>query len=215
MKKKLVLLVAVSMLTLSACSSKDTSTTTTTQSESQSAESISESQTQEVESTDSDLTSLGEIEVDEGIFNVELTVPSDFVEAQTQEELDKLSKERGFKSITLNEDGSATYVMSKKQHQELLSEYRELINSSLNEMIGSEDYPNFTNIETNDNYTEFTITAKNTELDMVESFSVIGFYMYGGLYNVFSGEEVDNISVTFINANTGDIINIANSSDLE
>ena len=50
---------------------------------------------------------------------------------------------------------------------------------------------------------------------MVESFSVIGFYMYGGLYNVFSGEEVDNISVTFINANTGDIINIANSSDLE
>ena len=215
MKKKLVLLVAVSMLTLSACSSKDTSTTTTTQSESQSAESISESQTQEVESTDSDLTSLGEIEVDEGIFNVELTVPSDFVEAQTQEELDKLSKERGFKSITLNEDGSATYVMSKKQHQELLSEYRELINSSLNEMIGSEDYPNFTNIETNDNYTEFTITTKNTELDMVESFSVIGFYMYVGLYNVFSGEEVDNISVTFINANTGDIINIANSSDLE
>ena len=215
MKKKLVLLVAVSMLTLSACSSKDTSTTTTTQSESQSAESISESQTQEVESTDSDLTSLGEIEVDEGIFNVELTVPSDFVEAQTQEELDKLSKERGFKSITLNEDGSATYVMSKKQHQELLSEYRELINSSLNEMIGSEDYPNFTNIETNDNYTEFTITTKNTELDMVESFSVIGFYMYGGLYNVFSGEEVDNISVTFINANTGDIINSANSSDLE
>ena len=215
MKKKLVLLVAVSMLTLSACSSKDTSTTTTTQSESQSAESISESQTQEVESTDSDLTSLGEIEVDEGIFNVELTFPSDFVEAQTQEELDKLSKERGFKSITLNEDGSATYVMSKKQHQELLSEYRELINSSLNEMIGSEDYPNFTNIETNDNYTEFTITTKNTELDMVESFSVIGFYMYGGLYNVFSGEEVDNISVTFINANTGDIINIANSSDLE
>ena len=215
MNNKLVLLVAVSMLTLSACSSKDTSTTTTTQSESQSAESISESQTQEVESTDSDLTSLGEIEVDEGIFNVELTVPSDFVEAQTQEELDKLSKERGFKSITLNEDGSATYVMSKKQHQELLSEYRELINSSLNEMIGSEDYPNFTNIETNDNYTEFTITTKNTELDMVESFSVIGFYMYGGLYNVFSGEEVDNISVTFINANTGDIINIANSSDLE
>ena len=105
--------------------------------------------------------------------------------------------------------------MSKKQHQELLSEYRELINSSLNEMIGSEDYPNFTNIETNDNYPEFTITTKNTELDMVESFSVIGFYMYGGLYNVFSGEEVDNISVTFINANTGDIINIANSSDLE
>ena len=83
----------------------------------------------------------------------------------------------------------------------------------MNEMVGSENYPNFTKIEANENFTEFTVTTKSAELDMNESFSTMAFYMYGGLYGVFSGENVSNISVTFINADTGQVIETANSSD--
>lgn len=50
---------------------------------------------------------------------------------------------------------------------------------------------------------------------MAESFSVIAFYMYGGIYNVLNGEEIDNISVTFINADSGEVISVSNSSDME
>lgn len=38
--------------------------------------------------------------------------------------------------------------------------------------------------------------------------------MYGGIYGIFSGEEVENIQVTFINEATGDVISESNSSEL-
>ena len=40
------------------------------------------------------------------------------------------------------------------------------------------------------------------------------FYMYGGMYNIFNGTEVENIAVDFINEATGQIINSANSRDM-
>ena len=52
------------------------------------------------------------------------------------------------------------------------------------------------------------------ELNLAESFSVLAFYMYGGMYNIFNGTEVENIAVDFINEATGQIINSANSSDI-
>lgn len=214
MKKKIVVALLSASLLLSSCGNQPASSATPSDSESSAA---SESTVTEptAESTDdlSELDALGSVEVDEGLFTVEITIPADYVGDSTQEDLDARCKEYGYKSITLNDDGSATYVMTKKQHQELLDEMRADINESLAEMVESETYPNFTKVEANDNFTEFTITTKSTTLDLSESFSVLGFYMYGGIYSIYSGEEVDNISVTFINADTGEIISSSNSSD--
>ena len=160
------------------------------------------------------LEAIGDVDVDKGLFNVTLTIPKDFVGETTQEKLDESVKERGYKSATLNSDGSVTYVMTKAQHEEMLVGIRESIDKSLSEMIGSSDYPNITNVEHNDNYTSFTITTKNAEPDMSESFSVMALYMYGGMYGIFSGEEVDNVHVDFKNADSGEIISSANSEDM-
>lgn len=162
-----------------------------------------------------DLGPSGEFEVDEGLFNVKLTIPADFIGETTQEELDEVCKEEGLKSIILNDDGSATYTMTKKQHKALLEELRENINTTLDEMPGSEDYPNITRIEANDNFTEFKVTTKNTELDFAETFSIITFYFCGGMYNAYSGDEIEDISVTFVNSDSGEIIDTFNSSDIE
>lgn len=126
------------------------------------------------------LEAIGDVDVDKGLFNVTLTIPKDFVGETTQEKLDESVKEKGYKSATLNSDGSVTYVMTKAQHEEMLVGIRESIDKSLSEMIGSSDYPNITNVKHNDNYTSFTITTKNAEPDMSESFSVMALYMYGG-----------------------------------
>ena len=83
---------------------------------------------------------------------------------------------------------------------------KESIVEALDEMIASEDYP-FTKIEPNSDFT-------SSELNLAESFSVLAFYMYGGMYNVFNGTEVENIAVDFINEATGQIINSANSRDM-
>ena len=187
---------------------------------------VVESQTEEptdtTEPTESDtsddgmkqLEAIGDVEVDKGLFDVTLTIPKDFVGDTTQEKLDESVKEKGYKSATLNSDGSVTYVMTKAQHEEMMVGIRESIDKSLSEMVGSSDYPNITNVEHNDNYTSFTITTKNAEPDLSESFSVMALYMYGGMYGIFSGEEVDNVHVDFKNADSGEIISSSNSEDM-
>lgn len=222
---KLALLLLSTTLLLSACGTKDSSPETSPKSEpvaevttdepvSESTEEpIIETET-ESEANDIDIAALGDIAVDEGLFDVELVVPKDFVGETTQEELDALAKEMGYKSITLHEDGSATYVMTKAQHKEMMTGLTETINSSLSDMIASENYPNFTDIEANDNFTSFTITTKSAELDFAESISVLGFYMYGGMYNTFAGTPVDNIHVEFINVDSGEVISSADSKNM-
>ena len=142
----------------------------------------------------------GSIEVDQKLFDVELTIPADFIDGgTTQESLDEEVEESGFRSATLNEDGSVTYVMTNAQHDEMMSALRDSIDASLAEMVGSEDYPTFTSVTANDDYTEFTVETTSETLNLVESFSVLAFYMYGGMYHAFNGTQVDDITVQFVN----------------
>ena len=155
------------------------------------------------------------IEVDEGLLNVEITVPPDFLEeGTTQETLDETAKEEGIKSITLNDDGSATYIMSKSKHDEMMAGIRESIDESMAEMIDPETYPTFVEVTSNDDYTHFTVKLSSNEVGLSESISVLGFYMLGGLYNAFNGTPVDDVTVSFVNADTGDIIQEAHSSEM-
>lgn len=165
------------------------------------------------DTTLSDLDSLGDIEVDKNLFDVEITVPADFVGETTQEELDAKAKESDIHSITLNEDGSATYVMSKAQHKKVLEELSASINETLAEMSTSGNFPTITNVSANDDFTNFTVTVSADELGLAESMSVIGLYMYGGLYGIFSGQTPDNIHVDFVNADSGEVISSADSSE--
>lgn len=160
-----------------------------------------------------ELKAIGDVDVDKNLFDVTLTVPKDFIGEMTQEELDKTAAEKGYKLATLNDDGSVTYVMTKVQHKELLDAVSQKIDESMAEMIGAEQTPNITDVKANSDYTKFTITTKSTELGMGESFSVLAFYTYGGMYGVFSGESPDNVQVEFINADTGEVISTANSKD--
>lgn len=215
MKKLLSAALAATLaLNLCACSSSG-------QAEPSPAPDASESQASTGESTSEtsdgleDLESLGDIEVDKNLFDVVITMPADLVGETTQEELDQQAAESGVHSITLNEDGSATYVMSKEQHKKLLEDTRKSIRTSLDEMVGSEDYPNITSVEANDDFTSFTVTTTSTEVSFTEAFSVIGLYMYGGIYGIFSGKTPDNIHVDFVNADTGEIIDSSDSQDME
>lgn len=172
------------------------------------SEKTSDSDSKESEASDS------AIEVDENLLTMEITIPAEYMTDTTQEDLDATAKESGFKSATKNEDGSVTYVMTKAKHKEFMEEMTAEYKQTLDEMIGSEEYPKFTAIEVNDDFTAFTITTESEELDFNESFSVLAFYMYGALYNNFNGTPVDNVHVDFVNADTGEIISSSDSKDL-
>ena len=171
--------------------------------------------TEEVtDDTGSDAEEIVKINVEKKVYDVELTIPKQFADDITQEELDRITDEKGYKSATLNEDGSVTYVMTKDQHREMVDGVRKGIDESLAEMAGSEDYPEITEVTANDNYTEFTVTTKNEEPSTMESLSVLGFYMTGGMYSIYSGEEIDNVHVEFVNADTGEVIGSTDSKDM-
>lgn len=157
----------------------------------------------------------GSIDVDKGLFNVQITVPKDFCEGATQEDLDKESSEKGYKSATLNDDGSVTYIMTKSQHKNMMNDMKDNIDQELQNMIGSSDYPNITSIEANDDYTKLTVTTTSPELSMEESLSVFQFYVYGGMYNAFNGTPIDNVHVDFVNSESGNIIFSADSKYIE
>ena len=222
MKKRalaIILTFAIGISALSACGSQvEEAKPQALKSTNAETEKSSEPETEETTETSDngmkELEALGDVNVDKGLFNVTLNIPKDFVGETTQKELDELAKEKGFKSITLNSDGSATYVMNKAQHEELLSGIRDSINSSLQEMVGSEEYPNITKIEANEDFTSFTVTTKNQEPDFAESFGILALYMYGGMYAVFSGDEVENVHVDFVNADSGEVISSSNSKDI-
>jgi hypothetical protein len=131
----------------------------------------------------------------------------------TQQKCDELAEEKGFKSVTLNADGSVTYVMSKAQHNNMMDELRESIKQGLSGIIASGDYPNYVSIEPNDDYTKFVIVTKSDEVDFMESIGVLAFYMYGGMYNAFNGTPTENITVSFVNEASGQVIHEANSRD--
>ena len=154
-------------------------------------------------------------EVEGNLLTEEMTISADFMGGITQEELDKKVKEGYYNSAKINSDGSVTFSMTKSQHRKILKDTEKSINDSLDKMVGSEEYPNFTSISANKNFTEFKVKTKSEQLDMLESFSVMAFYIYGGMYNGFIGEEVDNICVTFINDETEDIIETLNSKDMK
>lgn len=208
MKKKFITLLFVSTLTLAGCgssgdASSDTATTATT------------STTIEESSMDTSTESLGDVQVEKEIFDVTLTIPADYIGELSQADLDKAAEENGYESATLNDDGSVTYVMSKKQHKELVSGIVDNINSGLSEMIASEDYPNITNIENNSDFSEFTVTTTSTELDMNESFSPMIFSMYAAMYHAFNGTTIDNVHIDFINADSSEVISTFDSAETE
>ena len=160
------------------------------------------------------LEAVGDLEVDKGIFDVTLTIPKDFVGDTTQAKLDDSANEKGYKSATLNPDGSVTYVITKAQHKEMMEGIKESVDAMLSDMATSGDYPNISKVLANDDYTNFTVTVKGEELSMMDSMSVLGIYMAGGMYAAFNGTTVDNIHVDFVNEATGEIISSANSEDM-
>ena len=219
MKKLTALLLAMIMVFNFAACGSDTASGNTNdepevvQNEVQSTTTNESSTTSEPSATEE--TSEPLVDVDKNLFNVELTIPASYVgEEVTQESLNTKVAEDGYKSATLNADGSVTYVMTKDQHKTMMDELKVNIDTSLAEYIGSADTPSITAIEANDDYTDFKATVSSDTLGLGESFTALTFMVYGAMYNVFNGTEVDNIAVSYINQATGEVIHTTNSADL-
>lgn len=213
MKKFLALVLSFSIISsLTACGgSADTSAGSSSAIQSSSEAESSKSDDGIDDSAWDELEAIGNIQTENGILTASITIPAELVgDEMTQEELDA-NAESSYISAKLNEDGSVTYKLTKQQHKAMLDDFVETMDQSIQEMLDSEDYA-FTDIKYNDDYTQFDVTLSTDEVGFAEGFAALAFYVYGGMYGIFSGHTADNITVNYYDSN-GNLIESANSND--
>ncbi len=117
-----------------------------------------------------------------------LTVPPTYVNDASQADLDAAAKANGYESITLNENGSATYVITKAQHLEMLDKLSQGIREKMASIPGNGSYKNITSVDSDDDFTEFEIHTKVDKLSDKESMSAINLKLLSTMYHAFKGE---------------------------
>ena len=225
MQKIVALIISISMiLMLASCAgnsngnagSQANAVTSSNNKTSESKPSETASTTNEDDAIDDEewdsLKTIGKIQTENGVFTASITLPKDFVGDEiTQADIDAKAGDT-YISGKLNEDGSVTYKMTKKQHKAMLNSIVSDLESSFEKMVQSEDY-SFTSIKHNKDFTQFDVTVSTDELGFADSIATMMFYMAGGVYGIFSGKQSEKVIVNYYNA-SGKLINTADSSKL-
>lgn len=190
MKRILSLTLALAlMLSMSACSGGATNT-----------------------SSDSGATSsTAEVEVDKNLLTVDVTLPATFFAGEDMPEFDadEYAAENGFKSATLNGDGSVTVTMSKADYAEMMAEAEESTKSGFAELIGSEQYPYITDITYSEKFGSVSIYVNRAGYDadpFVAAFIPLVVYLPVAFYQAFDGADL-HCEISFVDAATGDVVN--------
>ena len=146
---------------------------------------------------------------------VTLVIPTVYENVSTQEEADEIRDRNGYESATLEEDGSLTIVMSRSQYEELLKDFRESVDRGIAEIV-SEDYgSSIEKIEYNDDYSVFTVTVSTEEIGIPERQTANELVMYGTLYQIYTAGGADRIRVDYVNRDSGEVIESADSGSLD
>ena len=146
---------------------------------------------------------------------VTLVIPTVYENVSTQEEADEIRDRNGYESATLEEDGSLTVVMSRSQYEELISDFRESVDRGIAEIV-SEDYgSSIEKIEYNDDYSVFTVTVSTEEIGIPERQTANELVMYGTLYQIYTAGGADRIRVDYVNRDSGEVIEYADSGSLD
>lgn len=214
--KRLVALTAAAVLALSlaACSTAPSTADTPAETPAPTAAPTTEPDISLQEAADA-ISTAEQIEVEDNLFDVTLTLPADYASDITAEEIAQQVADGKVHTGVLNDDGSVTYTMSKAQHAALLESIAAELRNTLDDMIGSTDYPNLTAIEANDDFTDFTVytTTQPGAVGLSDEMSVLIYYTCGKMYGIVSGQEPDNIHVDILNAESGELVSAHDSRD--
>ena len=197
--KKLLTLLLSSAFILGACSgdeeTKEENTEATTVAESGEAE-------EPEESTE------GGVDVDKGLFNVEVTLPASLFEGEDMEAVIADAEAEGAKEATLNEDGSVTYKMSKSEHKEMLEEMATSVEDAKKEIVESGDYASVQAIENSNTYDSFTVKVDREAFEnSFDGFATMTLGLIGTYYQAFDGSDPEelHVEIELKDAATGEV----------
>lgn len=152
---------------------------------------------------------IGDIEVDENLIDVEITLPADYFEGGDEESIKAEVEESGFKSYKINEDGSVTYTMTKAKHKEMLTQMASEMDEMLSSMVtGEGKIPAFTSVEHNDNFSVIDIYVDTAVYTPMDAMYALVLFLVGAYYQAFEGlpEEDVDVVVSFIDSADGETV---------
>ncbi len=172
---------------------------------SSSAESLESSQTNE---------SAAIIQEVETLPDAEIIMPS----ALVGDEITKQVIEDSTVSETDAGNNTTKISLTGEERTEIVNNLSSEISDKINTILEDEDYyPDVVSITPNNDCTEFVIALKDGVMNTYESMLVMSFYMVGDKYQIYCGipsSEAKTV-VTYINADTGEIINQSDSTSMD
>lgn len=181
--KKLLLMVAVLILSLlTACSSSDETNATK-------EESTKANKNEETNES---------VDVDKGLLNVEVTLPATFFEGEDVDNSIAKAEKDGIE-VKKNEDGSLTYKMSKSKHKEMMEELETGLIESVEEMKNSDDFVSIQDVTYNKSFSEFTMVVDKAAYEnSFDGFATFGLALSGMYYQLFDGVDPKKYEVKII-----------------
>ncbi len=172
----LLILVLVMNLTLVGCGSKK--------------EEVEEADKDEtVLETDEEESAEG-ITVDKSLLSVDITLPSALIEDVSDfNEEEYIAENEGIKAAKINEDGSLTLTMTKKRHEEIVSEMKEEVITSLSELTESEDTPYIKEVEYNKDFKQVMLSVDREAYEDAFDLTPLFVGILVGTYQAYAGEE--------------------------
>lgn len=139
------------------------------------------------------------IEVDKGLLNVEITLPSNFFDEEELASIEEnIEQETQEAEVTKNDDGSITVKMSKSDHKKMLEEMKEELIVAIEDILEDENFVSIQDISYNKDFSNLTIVVSDQETfeNSLDGFATLTLGVGSLLYQAFDGKDLEKDKVT-------------------
>lgn len=153
--------------------------------------------------------------------NITYTIPASYItyeeEDQTLDNFVQSETDSGkYTTVTANDDGSVTYVVTEDQHEALLTDFKAEIDKTITEVVDSSDIA-ITTVNYTEDMSEFNIYVDEENATGLEAFYALYFCIYGNYYQYMNGGSTDttDTTVNLVDAVSEETVETIKASDIE
>lgn len=139
--------------------------------------------------------------------DVEITLPAEFFEGQSEDEVIASFAEDGIQLMQRKDDGSYTFTMSQEEHAAYLVGLLDNINGDVAQIIESMDVNFIKEASMNEDATELFVLIDQSAYDGgMGGLVLMDFALHAMSYQIMNGvtEETFDFAVVFIDSETGE-----------
>ncbi len=184
------LLAAIILLSLTACGSSASTTSPAASDNAGNTATVESGEASAEENQSEQQTSSGAVQVDDGLLNITITLPSSYFEDMTDFDPDTYANEQGFKEVVVNEDGSVSITMSKSKHNELMTEMKTSLDQTFMDLVEAEDTPYIKAVTASDGYTTVTVDVDKAGYESAFDMTPFMIGISAMMYQQYDGSEL-------------------------